>query len=193
MASNANSRALPASHLAEALLAVLTLPGEVPLAAVLLDGQIDATARTDVEALAAWLISRGLARLTDESIARLPGLVAEFLDRIENYRPPVRPTEFDRKAAAMARVAAATEEKQITRMIWKLVSALEAAFGIARDDSLVLVLGDGHEGDNRQALFTWVRRELATLQVDTAASYLSALSDRLGRQLRNWTEERIYL
>ncbi len=149
---------------------------------------------SDIEALARWLTGRGIARLTDETVPQLPSVVAELLDLVEAHEASPEPPDAEPAARTTypdAAYAQAVERKETARTIWRLVSALEATYRIQRNDGLVTVLGDGTERDNREALFTWVRNELETLQAEAAIHHLPKLTDRLGRWLQEWELERV--
>ena len=78
-------------------------------------------------------------------------------------------------------------EKQARLLLERVVSALEAAFGIDADDRrLVFVLGGGTERTNHEALFSWVWREVEDLDEVLAAQLLPRLVQRLERRLRRW-------
>jgi hypothetical protein len=86
------------------------------------------------------------------------------------------------------RLSAMDAERERRRVIARLVSALESAFNIPQGDQLVLVLGNGHENNNREALRTWVNRQLQRQQLESAASLLPHLTDELNRCLLRWQD-----
>lgn len=86
-------------------------------------------------------------------------------------------------ATRLAEIDAERERRQI---ISRLVSALESTFNIAQGDHLVLALGDGSESNNREALRTWVNRQLQQQHLESAASHLPQLADDLNRCLTHW-------
>jgi len=81
-------------------------------------------------------------------------------------------------------------QRQVERFQWRLVSALEAAFRIPQGDHLVCVLGEGSERNNREALHTWLQRELQEMEAEMALRLLPQLTDRLERVLTDWETER---
>lgn len=82
-----------------------------------------------------------------------------------------------------SRVAMTARERASQQRFWRITSALEAAFQIPTNDHLVLVLGNGTERCNREALFTWVRREVGYLENEFTAQQVPLLAERLHRTL----------
>ena len=90
---------------------------------------------------------------------------------------------FNHRAAHMG--AERLRQQRLRRM----VSALEAAFMIPAGDHLVPVLGDGTERCNRDALFTWVSREIERLEIRFSEQQVLLLADALQRTLTCWDPE----
>lgn len=65
----------------------------------------------------------------------------------------------------------------------RLAGALQVSLRIPHDDSLVFFLGYGWERNNAQALETWVKNTLMTLDDEGVRLLLPWLIDRLEREL----------
>lgn len=81
------------------------------------------------------------------------------------------------------------QRKQRELLIRKLVSALEIRFQIPRGLELVLLLGNGDERSNHEALRTWVGSELGDLDGLTPAGQLAQLECRLADRLNAYADD----
>lgn len=95
-----------------------------------------------------------------------------------------------RNRIARRRVVRTAEERAWQQRIRRMSSALEAAFRIPDGDQFVAVLGTGTERCNRDALHTWVSREIGRLETEFTEQQVPILAERLHRTLTVWDLER---
>lgn len=70
-------------------------------------------------------------------------------------------------------------EQQIELMSQRLTEALILTCQIPKGIQLVAILGTGLEVDNREALFHWIQKQLAKLEVLEDPDFLGTLQERL--------------
>lgn len=80
------------------------------------------------------------------------------------------------------------QRKQRELLVRKLVAALEIRFQIPRGLELVLLLGNGDELSNHEALRTWVGSELVTLDGLSPPEQLAQLEHRLAARLNAYAD-----
>jgi len=90
----------------------------------------------------------------------------------------MRPDTFHRH-----RIERITDESLRRDRIQRMTTALESAFQIPQGAHLVAVLGDGSERCNRDALLTWVSREIERLEMRFSEQQVSLLAEALHRKL----------
>ena len=76
------------------------------------------------------------------------------------------------------------------RKIRHLAESLCLIFKINYGTEFILLLGDGSEVNNRQALETWVNRNLDDHYEQSTAKILEYLVEFLGQELENWDSNR---
>jgi hypothetical protein len=75
-------------------------------------------------------------------------------------------------------------------MLGRLTASLCLAFNIRSGKELILVIGEGHEADNVDAVKSWVKRKLIDLDEPSACDMLKHLVRRLGEELEDWEANR---
>lgn len=69
----------------------------------------------------------------------------------------------------------------------RLAKAMQHAMQIPEGDALVFLIGKGDERSNLEALETWVRETLCTLEDDCGLAMLPFLLDRLELTMNQWS------
>ncbi|MBP7900747.1 MAG: hypothetical protein KAZ85_02000 [Gammaproteobacteria bacterium] len=68
----------------------------------------------------------------------------------------------------------------------RLANAMQQALLIPEGDALVFIIGKGNEGNNLEALETWVKEALPTFEEDLALAVLPLLMTRLEQTMNYW-------
>ena len=87
---------------------------------------------------------------------------------------------------SIIRVNRTDVERARLQRLQRMTSALEAAFRIGPGDHLVPVLGDGTERCNRDALFSWVSREVGRIETEFTEQQVPLLAEGLHQTLMVW-------
>jgi hypothetical protein len=69
----------------------------------------------------------------------------------------------------------------------RLAKAMQYAMQIPEGDALVFLIGKGNEHSNLEALETWVRETLCTLEDECGVAMLPFLLDRLEQIMSQWS------
>ena len=69
----------------------------------------------------------------------------------------------------------------------RLAKAMQHAMQIPEGDALVFLIGKGNEHSNLEALETWVRETLCTLEDECGVAMLPFLLDRLEQTMNQWS------
>ena len=69
----------------------------------------------------------------------------------------------------------------------RLAQAIQHAMQIPHGDGLVFLIGKGNESNNLEALETWVRETLCTLEEECGVAMLPFLLDRLEQTMNQWS------
>jgi hypothetical protein len=94
------------------------------------------------------------------------------------------------KPAPVLTLVPATAYRLPEDMLGRLTASLCIAFNIRSGNELILVIGDGHEADNVDAVKSWVKRKLIDLDEPSARDMLKHLVRRLGEELEDWEANR---
>ena len=68
----------------------------------------------------------------------------------------------------------------------RLASAIQVALRIPDGDSLVFLIGRGHEASNLDALETWVKETLPQLEEECGQAVLPYLLHQLENTMKRW-------
>ena len=69
----------------------------------------------------------------------------------------------------------------------RLAQAIQHAMQIPHGDGLVFLIGKGNEHSNLEALETWVKETLCTLDEEYGVAMLPFLLDRLEQTMNQWS------
>ena len=69
----------------------------------------------------------------------------------------------------------------------RLAKSMQYAMQIPEGDALVFLIGKGNEHSNLEALETWVRETLCTLEDECGVAMLPFLLDRLEQTMNQWS------
>jgi len=76
------------------------------------------------------------------------------------------------------------DEREQARRIRNIVSCLMVVLNIPEGTHLIMLFGNGHERDNREALATWVEAMLPELDIDEVEGRLEQLCAKAKRRLQ---------
>lgn len=69
----------------------------------------------------------------------------------------------------------------------RLAKAMQLALQIPDGDGLVFLIGKGNEQSNLEALETWIKETLCTLEDECGVAMLPFLLDRLEQTMDQWS------